>query len=247
SSAIHKWLMLFFVFLTILIPGSSLALAHPLGNFTINHFTRIEVSSDCVKLHGVIDMAEIPTFQELQKIDTDGDGKASTVELDAYVSNAANQSAGGMSLIVDGVRVPLSVVAKKLSLPSGAGGLETLRIELDLVGEFSAVGAVPVRKLQFEDANYSDRIGWREIVAAPLCGTTMFNSSAFGNGISNELRSSPQDRLAAPLNERNVELSFTSGSEPAGVRPLMTRDGHPAQAPARDRLAELIAAPHLTP
>jgi len=246
-SAIPKRLTLFVVFLTILIPGSSLVLAHPLGNFTINHFTRIEVSSDRVKLHGVIDMAEIPTFQELQKIDTDGDGQASTAELDAYGSYAANQLAGEMSLTVDGVRVPLSSVAKKVSLAPGAGGLETLRIELDLTGQFSAVDANPVRKLQFEDANYHDRIGWREIVVAPLSGTTIFNSSAFGNEISNELRSYPQDRLAAPLNERSVELSFTSGSVPAGVRPLMTRDGHPAPAPAHDRLAELIAVPRLTP
>src|SRR5262249_51022649 len=204
-SSVYERLMLSMVCLAVFIFGSSLAHAHPLGNFTINHFTRIEISHDRLKLHGVIDMAEIPTFQEVPKIDTNGDGKASTEELDAWVNSGAGQLAGGMLLTVDGARVPLSVVTRSIRLQPGAGGLETLRIELDLAGQFSAVGANHVRKLKFEDANYFDRIGWREIVVAPLTGTTIFDSSAFGNGISNELRSYPQELLAAPLNERNAE------------------------------------------
>src|SRR2546427_7576881 len=247
SPSICKRLVLPVVCLAVFLFGSAVALAHPLGNFTINHLARIEVGSDRVKLHSVIDMAEIPTFQELQKIDTDGDGKASTEELDAYVDRAAGQWADGMLLTLDGVRLPLRLVAKNASLPPGAGGLETLRVELDLVAELSGVGADEVRSLQFEDANYSDRIGWREIVVVPVHGTRIFNSSAFASGLSDELRAYPQDRLAAPLDERKAQLSFTSAAAPAGVRPLMTREGRPAQLPARDRLAELIAVPQLTP
>ena len=55
--------------LTAFLLSATVASAHPLGNFTINHFTRIEVGSDRVKLHCVIDMAEIPAFQELDRID----------------------------------------------------------------------------------------------------------------------------------------------------------------------------------
>src|ERR1051325_5781663 len=135
--------------------GASFALAHPLGNFTINHFTRIEVGNDRVNLHSVIDMAEIPAFQELQKIDTDGDGKASTEELDAYLNHASVQWANSMLLTVDDVHIPLRLVAKHAGLPRGAGGLETLRVELDLVGQLSGVGEV--HKLRFEEANYADR------------------------------------------------------------------------------------------
>ena len=36
--------------------------AHPLGNFTSNHLTRIEVRAATVDLHYVLDDAEIPTF-----------------------------------------------------------------------------------------------------------------------------------------------------------------------------------------
>src|SRR5438477_6322972 len=39
------------------------ASAHPLGNFTVNRFSRIEVAGPRVYVHYVLDLAEIPTFQ----------------------------------------------------------------------------------------------------------------------------------------------------------------------------------------
>lgn len=243
---ICRWMALVLL-IAVVVFGSSTVLAHPLGNFTINHFTRIEVAGDIVKLRCVIDMAEIPTFQEIQKIDKDGDGKASLVELNLYVDQSSPELSEKMLLMVDGTRVPLSVIAKNASLPSGSGGLETLRIEIDLTGQLSRATNSDASVLLFEDTNYSDRIGWREIVVAPLSGIAIFNSSAYGNGLSNELKSYPEGMLAAPLDERKAQLSFTRGSLPAGTQPLISRDGHPTKAQTRDRLAELIAVPNLTP
>ena len=233
--------------LTAFVLSATAASAHPLGNFTINHFTRIEVGSDRVKLHCVIDMAEIPAFQELDRIDTNGDGKASAAELHQYADQAAGQLADRLLVSVNGARVPLAVLTKNASLLAGAGGLDTLRFELDLVGEFSKVGATEARDLRLEDENYPERIGWREIVVVPLSGITVFNSSAFGSGLSDELKSYPSGMLAAPLAEREAQLSFARGPMPAGARALVSRDGRPGQTPARDGLAELIAVPHLTP
>src|SRR5439155_4515576 len=42
------------------------AAAHPLGNFTINRFSRVEVSGHRLYVRYVLDMAEIPTFQARQ-------------------------------------------------------------------------------------------------------------------------------------------------------------------------------------
>ena len=47
--------------------GAVPAFAHPLGNFTINHFSRVQVSGDRVRVHEVLDYAEIPAFQERQR------------------------------------------------------------------------------------------------------------------------------------------------------------------------------------
>src|SRR5579862_3310205 len=43
------------------------AQAHPLGNFTINRFSRVEVAGHRLYVRYVLDMAEIPTFQARQE------------------------------------------------------------------------------------------------------------------------------------------------------------------------------------
>ncbi len=37
-----------------------------MGNFSIHHYTRITIEGDTLQLQYFIDMAEIPTYQELQ-------------------------------------------------------------------------------------------------------------------------------------------------------------------------------------
>jgi nickel/cobalt exporter len=227
---------------------SSLTTAHPLGNFTINHFARIEVGSDRIKLHYVIDMAEIPTFQELQKLSaSDNDALPSKTELDAFAALAVANYANGLLLTVDSVRVPLQVLSNDASLLTGTGGLQTMRIQCDLAGALPAGSVAGIHRLQFADNNYRDRIGWRELVISPAHGISVFDSSAFGSSVSDELKAYPGNMLAAPLDERHAELSFTEGSIPAGGRALVARDGRPVSARSTDRLADLIAVPKLTP
>lgn len=231
---------------TLIVCSAGSAGAHPLGNFTINRFARIGVGSDFVEIRYVIDMAEIAAFQELQTLDSDGDRSPSAEELNAYAGRISAQYADAILLTVEGVRIPLKVLSKSVSLPPGAGGLRTLRVECDLIGEVPTGITGVARLLRFEDKNYLDRIGWREIFASPLSGTAVFNSSCFGNGLSDELRAYPDDMLAAPLDEREAELSFLKGSAPEGVFALLTRDGRPASSGSRDRLAELISVEHLS-
>src|ERR1035438_7364348 len=45
--------------------------AHPMGNFSVNHYARIEVGSHAVRIEYVLDLAEIPTFELLQKWNMD--------------------------------------------------------------------------------------------------------------------------------------------------------------------------------
>lgn len=226
---------------------AGIVLAHPLGNFTINHFARIEVEQDRVHVHYIVDMAEIPTFQELQEIDTNGDGTKSDAEFSDYAARSAAQYAKGLLLTVDGALIALQTVGQKVTTPQGSGGLQTLRIECDLTGAIAAAPeAGPARHLRFEDTNNHNRIGWREIVVVPTNGVSVFDSTAFGNGVTDELKAYPQDMLTAPLDERVAELSFTRAGIPAGATALRTRDGRPVSA-AHDRFAELIAVPDITP
>lgn len=222
------------------------AIAHPLGNFTINHFARIQLERDRFGIHYVVDMAEISTFQELQVTDTDKDGTASSAELNAYLERVAPQYADGIVLTVDDIRVPLQTVAKQVTTLPGAGGLPTLRVECDFAGAMSTNNSSTPHRLSFENTNHRDRLGWRELVVAPATGVAVFNSSAFGNAVTDELRAYPQDLLAAPLDERTAQLSWTTGAVPADAVALRRRDGH-SVVQSRDQLAELIAVPELTP
>src|SRR3954465_3290533 len=60
-----KRVLLALVALALLAPAAS---AHPLGNFTINHLSRVAVSSDRVDVTYLLDQAEIPTFRERARL-----------------------------------------------------------------------------------------------------------------------------------------------------------------------------------
>jgi ABC-type nickel/cobalt efflux system permease component RcnA len=218
--------------------------AHPLGNFTINHFVRIESGAAGARIRYVVDLAEIPTFQESQKADLDSDGNLTEAELNAYLDRVTPGYLAGLKLTVDGAPVALRLTGKSVSKQPGAAGLFTLRIVYELTGEFASAGVA--RRFRFENANMAERAGWREIVVAPASGAQVFDSTAYGGGVTDELRAYPEDLLLAPLDERVAEWSTTAGPAPANARPLTLRDGKPVVA-ARDRFAELIAAPNLTP
>jgi ABC-type nickel/cobalt efflux system permease component RcnA len=220
--------------------------AHPLGNFTINHFSGVEIAADQVRVHYVVDLAEISTFQELQSADTDGDGQTSPAELTAYLERVAPQLGQGIDLRVAGAPITLGLVRKTIATQSGAGGLPTLRIECDYAGQIPVTEPGVSRRLRLEDRNHPERLGWREIVIIPATGISVFDSNAFGNSLTDELRKYPDDMLSAPLAERTAELSFTTGAIPPGAVALRTRDGK-TLVQSRDRFAELISIPKLTP
>ena len=100
------------------------ASAHPLGNFTINRFARVEVSGDRLYVRYVLDMAEIPTYEARQQ---GIDGKA-------YVARVAR----GLHVTLGGRPVALVPVAHALAFPPGVGGLHTFRLEVILRGPMVA-------------------------------------------------------------------------------------------------------------
>lgn len=109
----------------IVIPG--LVAAHPLGNFTINHYAGIRVEPDRITLDVVIDQAEIPTFRARLAFDRDGDGDVSAEEADAARPATSTDLAGSLDLRVGGAAQTLRLVEAGLSFPPGAGGLPTMR------------------------------------------------------------------------------------------------------------------------
>jgi nickel/cobalt exporter len=178
------------------------ASAHPLGNFTVNRFSRIEVAGPRLYVHYVLDLAEIPTFQ------------AGSIDAATY----GRRIARGARLKLNGRGVRLVPVETALAHPDGAGGLKTTRFEVVLRGpELTRPSGVTYR-----DTNYSDRIGWKEIVVGDAPSR------------SHELRAYPKDLLSSPLDVTTVRTRLVPGSDP-GTRPHVSI-GPALQAP--DRVAD---------
>ena len=217
--------------------------AHPLGSFTINHYTRIEPGPDRIRLRYVVDMAEIAAFQELQRADANGDGETSEAELREYADSAAARYLQGCSLELNGNRIELDILRKDVSLPPGSGGLATLRFEFDYAAPVKLEGNVAVR---YKDANDTGRLGWRELLVTPADGVVAFNGNVYGSAVTDELRSYPADWVAEPLSEADGEFFVNPGILPLGAVALKTREGRPVVT-TRDRLSDLITVRELTP
>ena len=88
-----------------LIPGlvviaPRLVLAHPMGNFSISHFAAIRIETGSVEVRYILDLAEIPTFQEMQAA-----GILSSPDdprVDAFLARKAEVLKGAMVLTLNG-------------------------------------------------------------------------------------------------------------------------------------------------
>jgi ABC-type nickel/cobalt efflux system permease component RcnA len=187
----------------VLMLGAGAAQAHPLGNFTINLYDGLAIHSRGVDVDHVIDMAEIPAFQERSRIDANGDGQIGDDESAAYVARTCAGTADDLAVSVDGTAIALHPSATgSLTLPPGAGGLSTLRVECSLHAE---VTIRPGTAIAFRDDADPGRIGWHEVTAAGD-GMTLARSDVPATSSSGRLTAYPADLLSSPLDQRSASI-----------------------------------------
>jgi nickel/cobalt transporter (NicO) family protein len=192
-----KRLVLLLVALAALLPPA--ASAHPLGNFSVNRHSAIELSGNRVYVHYVLDLAEIPTFQERNRVRRPG---------------FARDLRRGLKLTLDGRPAPLRLLDSKTVLRPGAGGLKTLRFAA--VYETRATGT----RLAYRDTNYASRLGWREVVVRAERGARIESASVPATSRSAELTAYPQDLLRDPLAVSSASATFRAGRL-SGLPPLL--------------------------
>ena len=186
-----KRLLLALAALLLLAPAAS---AHPLGNFTINHLSRVSVSSDRVQVTYLLDQAEIPTFQERG------------VPPATVLARKRAEALRNLVLTVNGRRAPLTPEpGASISFPPGQGGLKLTRVQLPLTAAVH-----DPRRVRLRDDTFADRLGWREIVSAPGTGTAVRATAPSGDP-TDGLRAYPKDLLKSPLNERSASFSVRPG------------------------------------
>jgi len=226
-------------FIAVLLPA--FASAHPLGNFTINLYSRIVVATDAITIRHVLDMAEIPTLTERQTFDANGDGMLDVGETARLLATRGDALARGVELRVDGAVLPLTIVSQAISFPVGQGNLPTLRIVQDLRAE---IRVPPNGSLQidYRETNYTGRLGWHELVASAGQGVAL-QTGLPGHDRSNELRAYPQDALASPLDVRtgSAIARLAAGAVGTVKETGITASADLARRGADDPLAALIS------
>src|SRR5207253_6511593 len=119
--------------IALLVPAG--AHAHPLGNFSINHLTYVQISNDGIALRYILDQAEIPTFQER------GEPRATVL------AHKRDEVLRNLAVTVDGRRAPVRALpGASISFAPGQGGLRLTRVELPL-----AASAHDPRTVQVHD------------------------------------------------------------------------------------------------
>jgi len=195
------------------------ALAHPMGNFSVSHYTRFDVRPGGADLTYVLDLAEIPTFELLQTWNLAAGNRTA---IQSRASDLGREWLSGLSLAVDGRQVRPRFRIATAQVTDGAAGTAVLRVTVEAF--------LPVRgaKVQYEDRNYAGRAGWKEIVVVPHGGATLTASSANAQDRSNALRNYPADATSAPPQDTSTSFEW---SEPVQSTKTAPAPKTPAAAP----------------
>ena len=198
---------------SMLIPAVK-AVAHPLGNFSINQYSALHINKDEIQIRYVVDMAEIPTFQEIQatglvpKVSNAGE---------SYLPGKVESLSEGLSLEVNGRKIALRIESREILFPGGAGGLPTMKIGVVFKGKVD-VPRTAAYELFYRDGNFSGRPGWKEIVATAENGTELIDSSVSTADRSAQLSNYPTDLLNNPPQVLEVRLIFAPSAAVAASK-----------------------------
>ncbi len=183
--------------------------AHPMGNFSINHYAGIRVESGFIEVRYLIDMAEIPTYQEIQEAGIvpkeDDHGLAS------YLEKKAAMLAGGLVLQVNGQPLWLQVISQSVIFPAGAGGLPTMKLGFVYRAAIETENLPPASsacEVQYRDDNFAGRAGWKEVVVTTGPDATLIGSSVPEVDRSAQLSNYPTDLLNSPPQDLEARFSF---------------------------------------
>jgi ABC-type nickel/cobalt efflux system permease component RcnA len=191
------------------------ATAHPLGNFSISHYSAIRIDKETVELRYIIDMAEIPTFQEIQEsglVPKTGDRS-----LEAYLMHKTELFRGGLRLEVNHQAVALQAESREIIFPPGAGGLPTLKIGILYKAKLPGDSKSPEHLISYRDDNFPGRAGWKEIIAVAEPGAKILNSSVPEVDRSSQLNDYPTDLLDSPPQVLEAKVAFTTAPMPASI------------------------------
>ena len=171
--------------------STAVAAAHPMGNFSVSHYTNFVLTQQGVEITYVLDLAEVPAYTLLR--DWKLTASSAKSELDLKAAEQAKTWAQGLEFRSGG-KIGLPVMrSASIQVRNGSDGQPTAR----LTSVFSLTAASP---LEFEDHNYADRNGWKEIVIGDS-----------GSNRSHGLTQYPADALSSAPQEVRARIEWNAG------------------------------------
>lgn len=217
----------------VVLGAGSAALAHPLGNVSVNHHLGVVVGPDSVELTHLVDLAEIPAFQALRSIDEDDDGVATAVELAAWAGPECARRLEAVRVEVAGRPLGLVAGVSSAETAPGQAGLLTLRIACTAAATASFEGPTLVTVDNDDDRG---RVGWNEVVVA---GSDVgIDTDAPSVSPSLLLTNYPE---GAASDTRSASITVTPGEGPSAGGSVGPAPGTAAVPPVVGALGDLVA------
>jgi len=206
--------------------------AHPMGNFSVNHYANLDISAKQIEARYVLDLAEIPTFELLREWKLER--TSPQVELQRKANDQARMWLRNLAFTANGKTIPPVFESAELVIADGAGNLPIVRITTRV-----GLNAEPGR-LEYEDRNFADRAGWKEIVIRSAKDARIEVASQGSEDRSNALTAYPQDPTIAPPQDLRANVAWVStgpvpvitAHKPKLIQTIPQPAGPPAAAPA---------------
>jgi ABC-type nickel/cobalt efflux system permease component RcnA len=209
---------------------SNLALAHPMGNFSVNHYAKLEFGATGAQLTYVLDLAEIPTFELMQQWGIDWHSN------DALAGKASQQAAAwlaNVSIAQNGRPAILHTRSVTPKAVAGAAGMPVLRIVIVADAELKPGAA------EYEDRNFEGRAGWKEIVIDHGAGAKLSSATRTSQDLSAGLTRYPADPSVTPPQDVKASVVWSPVAQMAPRIP--TSAAVPEAPPAQE-----VGAPSFT-
>jgi ABC-type nickel/cobalt efflux system permease component RcnA len=200
---------------------SNLALAHPMGNFSVNHYAKLEFGAAGAQLTYVLDLAEIPTFELMQQWGIDWHSK------DALAGKASEQAAewlANVSITQNGRPANLHTRSVTPNAVAGAAGMPVLRVVMVADAELAPGAAA------YADRNFEGRAGWKEIVIDHGARAQISSATQTAQDLSAALTRYPADPSVTP--PQDVKASVVWAPVEQIAPPVSTVTAAPEAQPA---------------
>jgi nickel/cobalt exporter len=179
------------------------AFAHPMGNFSVNHYGKIKLGQTTVEITYLVDMAEIPTYQQMRQFAMPA--KPGDPATQRYLAEQESRLKRGLAVDGDGRSIELTAVSRTITFAEGAGGLPTMKLAFVFRGEFDLPAGA--HNFSYSDNNFPGRAGWKEVIVRGD-GPSILASSAPSADRSKELSEYSSDMLNSPPQQLLASVTF---------------------------------------